>query len=73
MIYRDMINFSHTKRSKVCLTNRVIHWKELDETWRVGGVTIVGVTFMWFERNLEKDHRDMTQNPTGAKIMRQNL
>ena len=29
--------------------------------------------FLWLERNLEKDHRDMTQNQTGVKIMRLNL
>jgi len=22
---------------------------------------------LWFEKNLEKDHEDMTQNPTGVK------
>ena len=26
----------------------------------------------WFERNPEKEHRDMTQNPTGVKITRSN-
>jgi len=41
---------------------------ELDETWHVGGETIVGVLFLWFERNLKKDHEDMTQNPTSVKI-----
>ena len=25
---------------------------------------------MWFERNRDKDHRDMTQNPTRVKITR---
>jgi len=28
---------------------------------------------LWFERNPEKDHGDMTQNITGVKIMRSNL
>ena len=29
--------------------------------------------FLGFERNREKDHGDMTQNPTGVKITRSNL
>jgi len=28
---------------------------------------------VWFEKSLEKDHGDMTQNPTGVKIMQSNL
>jgi len=40
-----MIDFLHKKRSKVCDAYRVNHWKELDETWHVGGVNIIGVPF----------------------------
>jgi len=29
--------------------------------------------FLWFERNPEKDHRDMTQNPNWCQITRSNL
>jgi len=42
-IYRVMIDFLCKKRLKVFHAYRVNHWKELDETWHVGGVTIVGV------------------------------
>ena len=45
----------------------------MDKTWHVGGVTIVGVPFLWFERNPEKDYGDMTQNPTSVKITKSNL
>ena len=61
------------KRSKVCHAYRVNYWKESNETWHIDGVTIVGVPFLQFEMNREKDHEDMTQNPTGVKIMRSNL
>jgi len=40
-----MIDFSCKKRLKVCHTYRVNCRKELDETWHVGGVIIVGVPF----------------------------
>jgi len=40
----------------------------LGKTWHVGGVTIVGVPFC----GLKEDHGDMTQNPTGVKIMQSN-
>jgi len=30
---------------KVCHTYRVNQWKELDETWHIDGVTIIGVPF----------------------------
>jgi len=42
-IYEGMINFLPKKRSKVCHAYGVNHWKELDETWHKGGVTIVRV------------------------------
>ena len=45
----------------------VNHWKELDETWHVDGVTIVGVPFCSLNKS-EKDHRDMTQNPISVKL-----
>ena len=46
-MYGVMIDFFlREKRSKVCLTYRVNHWKELDKTWHVDGVTIVGVIFV---------------------------
>ena len=45
MIYGVTIDFARKRRSKVCHAYRVNHWKELDDTWHVGGVTIVGVLF----------------------------
>ena len=30
--------------------------------------SFVAVPFLWVEKNLEKDHGDITQNPTGVKI-----
>jgi len=44
-IYGVMIDFLCKKRSKVCHAYRVNHWKELDETWHISGVTIIGVPF----------------------------
>ena len=44
-IYGVVIDFLHKRRLKVCYAYRVNHWKELDETRHVGGVTIVGVPF----------------------------
>ena len=72
-IYGVMIDFSCEKRSKVCHTYRVNHWKELDETWHVVGVTIVEVSFCGLKWIRRKDHGDMTLNPTGVKITRSNL
>ena len=43
--YLPMINFLHEKRSKICHAYRVNYWKKLDETWHVGGVTIIEVPF----------------------------
>ena len=43
------------------------------ETWRVVGVNIVGVPFCSLKGIQKKDHGDMTQNPTGVKIMPLNL
>ena len=72
MIYGVIINF-YVKKSKVCHAYRVSRWKELGETWHVGGVIIVGVPFCGFKGIRKKDHGDMTQNPTGIKMMRSNL
>jgi len=44
-IYGVIIDFLRKKRSKVCHAYRVNRWKELDESWHVGGVIIVGVPF----------------------------
>ena len=44
-IYGVMINFLRKKRLKSCHAYRINHWKELDETLHVGGVTVVGVPF----------------------------
>ena len=44
-----------------------IGWK-LAFRWSTHGRS----TLLWFERNQEKDHRDMAQNPTGIKIMLSN-
>jgi len=49
-----MIDFSHKKRSKVCHADRVNRWKELDETWHVGGVIIVEVPFYGLKGIQEK-------------------
>jgi len=49
-VYGVMINFSCKKRSKVCHAYRANHWKESDETWHVGRVTIVGVPFCGLKR-----------------------
>jgi len=38
-ICRVRIDFLFLKRSKVCHTYTVNHWKELVETWQVDGVT----------------------------------
>jgi len=57
-IYRVMIDFSCP-----ILQGKPLH---------VGGVTIIGVPF-WFERNPEKDHGDMTENPTCFKITQSSL
>ena len=41
-----MIDFPYKKGQRsVTPSYRVNQWKELDETWRVSGVTIVGVPF----------------------------
>jgi len=45
-VYGVMIGFLCTKRSKVCHAYRINHWKELDETWYVDEVTIIGVPFV---------------------------
>ena len=66
-IYKAIIDFLYEKRSKICHTYMVNHWKELDETWHVDGVTIVGVPFCSLNKS-EKDHRDMTQNPISVKL-----
>jgi len=49
-----MIDF---KRSKVCHTYRVNCWKELDETWHVGGVIILGVPFCGLKGIHKRPHR----------------
>ena len=54
-----MINFSCLKRSKVCHVHRVNQRKELDKTWHVGGITIVGVPFCGLKES-GKDYVDMT-------------
>jgi len=43
--FTELWSIFRVKRSKVCYANRVNHWKELNETWYVGGVTIVGGPF----------------------------
>jgi len=48
-IYGVMIDFLCKRRLKVCHAYRVNRWKELVETWHVGGVTIVGVPFCGFK------------------------
>ena len=50
-----MIDFSCENRLKVWHAYKVNHWKELDETWHVNGVTIVGVPFC----GRKKDYGDM--------------
>ena len=60
------MTFNLTELSNWMHAYRINHWKELDETWHVGAVTIIGVPFCG---NREKDHGDMTQNPTSVKIM----
>jgi len=44
-MYGVKIDFSRKKRLKICHGYRVNHWKDLDEIWHVGKVTIVGVPF----------------------------
>ena len=66
-IYGVIINFLPKKRSKVCHTYKVNCWKELDETWDVSGVTIVGVPFVVWKESRKKT-TGMIQKPTGVKI-----
>jgi len=42
---------------------KISHWKKLDETWYVDGVTIIGVPFCGL-KGIWKKTTDMTQNPT---------
>ena len=51
----------------LCL--QVKHWKELPCRWSNHHKS----AFLWFERNQDKDYRDMIQNPTGIKITWSNL
>jgi len=59
-----MTNFSCKKGRRSTYTYRANCWKQLVETWHVDEVIIVGVPF-W---NQEKEHRNITQNPTSIKI-----
>jgi len=42
--------------------------KELVKSWHVDEVTIAGLPFCGLKGIGEKDHGDMTQNPTDVKI-----
>ena len=68
-IHGVMTNYLRKIRSKVCHAYRVNPLEESVENRYVDGATIVRVPFLWFERNRDKDHGDMTQNPTCVKIM----
>ena len=67
---RSYIQFFALNYATVCHAYRVNRLKELVETRHVDRIIITGVPFLWFQ---EKDHGDMTQNPTGVKIMQSNL
>ena len=69
-IHGVMTDYLRKIRSKVCHAYMVNSFEESVENCYVDGATIVGVPFWWFERNQDKDHGDMTQNPTCVKITR---
>jgi len=53
-MYGVMSDYLRKKRSKVCHAYTINHWKELDETWHVGEVTIVGVPFVVWKESGKK-------------------
>ena len=67
-IHRVMIDYLHKIRLKVCHAYRVNPLEESVENRYVDGATIVGVPFCGLKRNRDKDHGDMTQNPTCVKV-----
>ena len=69
-IHGVMTDYLRKIRLKVCHAYRVNSFEESVENCYVDGATIVGVPFLWFERNRDKDHGDMTQNPTCVKFTR---
>ena len=68
-IHGVMTDYLRKIRSKVCHAYRVNSFEESVENlcrWS----NYRRSAFLWFERNRDKDHGDMTQNPTCVKITR---
>ena len=59
-IHGVMSDYLHKIRSKVCHAYRVNSFEESVENCYVDGATHRRSAFLWFERNRDKDHGDMT-------------
>jgi len=56
-----MIIFLHKSGRSVMPTMYINRWKELVETWHeYRRSNHRKIAFLWFERNQETDHRDLT-------------